>query len=125
MLPNEGTVIWWLLAVSRKRGRKGDYPLTDKDFEQVRELYRRVMSDYDRRNVVSNIAGSLGQALERIQYRQTALFDKADADYGQRVAEALGLDMSYARELAAHAGGPGRIHLGLDCEYGSSQRDAG
>jgi catalase len=39
--------------------------------------------------------------VERIQLRQTALFWKADEDYGRRVAEGLGLDVDRVRELAA------------------------
>ena len=37
---------------------------------------------------------------ERIQLRQTALFYKADPDYGSRVAQGLGLDVKEIEQLA-------------------------
>jgi len=78
-----------------------EYPLTDVDFVQAGELYRRVMTSQDRDHLISNICGNLGQAQQRIQLRQTALFYKADPDYGQRVAETLGLDVTTVKNLAA------------------------
>ncbi len=40
-------------------------------------------------------------AQKRIQLRQTALFFKADAEYGERVAKGLGLDVREVKRLAA------------------------
>ena len=68
---------------------------------QAGELYRRVMTDTDRDHLVGNIVAHLGGAQKRIQLRQTALFFKADPDYGRRVAEGLGLDAAKAEKLAA------------------------
>ncbi len=76
-------------------------PLSDDDFVQPGELYRRVMTDTDREHLVGNIVSHLGNAKKRIQLRQTALFFKADADYGRRVAEGLGLDTAEVEKLAA------------------------
>ena len=73
----------------------------DEDFIQPGELYRRVMNDTDREHLVGNIVAHLGNAQKRIQLRQTALFYKADADYGRRVAEGLGLDVAQVQRLAA------------------------
>jgi catalase len=42
----------------------------------------------------------LGNAKKRIQLRQTALFYKADPDYGSRVAKGLGLDTKEVERLA-------------------------
>jgi catalase len=42
----------------------------------------------------------LGKAQKRIQLRQTAVFYKADQDYGRRVAEGLGLDLKEVERLA-------------------------
>ncbi|HWR08435.1 catalase [Sporomusa sp.] len=78
-----------------------EYPLADVDFVQAGELYRRVMSNIDRDHLIQNICGNLGQAQKRIQLRQAALFYKADADYGRRVAETLGLDVATVQKLAA------------------------
>jgi len=77
------------------------YQLSDVDFVQAGDLYRKVMREQDRANLVGNIAAHLGGAQKRIQRRQTALFYKADADYGQRVAKALGLSVAEVKRLAA------------------------
>jgi catalase len=74
--------------------------LTDFDFFQPGELYRKVMTDQERTNLVGNIAAHLGNAQQFIQLRQSALFYKADPDYGTRVAQALGLDVARVAELA-------------------------
>jgi len=74
--------------------------LTDEDFVQPGELYRRVMTDTDREHLVGNIVAHLGNARKRIQRRQAALFFKADPDYGRRVAEGLGLDVADVEKLA-------------------------
>ncbi len=75
--------------------------LTDHDFFQPGELYRRVMTDTDREHLTGNIVAHLGGAQRRIQLRQTALFFKADPDYGRRVAKGLGLDLKEVERLAA------------------------
>jgi catalase len=73
----------------------------DTDFVQPGELYRWVLDETGRAHLVSNIAESLSQAGIRIRYRQTALFYKADTDYGIRVAQALDLDPAKVKALAA------------------------
>lgn len=75
--------------------------LTEDDFFQPGELYRRVMTDTDREHLIGNIVAHLGKAQKRIQLRQTALFFKADPDYGRRVAKGLGLDVKQVESLAA------------------------
>jgi catalase len=75
--------------------------LTDDDFFQPGELYRRVMTETDREHLVGNIVAHLGRAQKRIQLRQTALFYKADPDYGRRVAKGLGLKLKEVERLAA------------------------
>ncbi|HEX7401335.1 MAG TPA: catalase-related domain-containing protein, partial [candidate division Zixibacteria bacterium] len=62
--------------------------------------YRKVMTDQDRDHLVGNIVDHLGKAQKRIQLRQTALFYKADQDYGSRVAQGLGLDVNEIKRLA-------------------------
>ena len=47
------------------------------------------------------VVDHLGGAQKRIQLRQTAVFYKADPDYGSRVAEGLGLHVKEVERLAA------------------------
>jgi catalase len=75
-------------------------PLEDIDFYQTGEFWRRVLSSTDKKHLVSNIAGHLGNAKQNIQYRQTALFYKADKEYGSSVAKALKLDVHKVAKLA-------------------------
>ncbi|WP_232696840.1 catalase [Brevibacillus daliensis] len=76
-------------------------PDEDVDYIQAGELYRRVLNEEHKNHLVHNIAGHLGGAKENLQYRQTALFYKADADYGTRVATLLGLDTERVQQLAS------------------------
>ena len=77
------------------------YELTDDDFEQAGDLYGKVMTDTDREHLVGNIVAHLKNAQKRIQLRQTALFYKAKAEYGERVAKGLGLNLDEVKRLAA------------------------
>jgi catalase len=77
------------------------YPHSNDDFEQAGVLYRKVMTDEDKAHLVGNIIDHLKGAQKRIQRRQTALFYKADPEYGSRVAEGLGLDVNDVEQLAA------------------------
>jgi len=76
------------------------YKHPNDDFVQAGDLFRKVMSDTDRDHLVGNIVGHLGGAQKRIQMRQSAVFYKADPDYGRRVAEGLGLDVGEVKRLA-------------------------
>jgi catalase len=77
------------------------YQLGEVDFVQPGDLYRKVMKDADREHLVSNIVSHLKNAQKRIQLRQTALFYKAEPDYGLRVAKGLGLNADEVKRLAA------------------------
>jgi len=76
------------------------YSFPNDDFVQPGNLYRDVMTDRDRENLVGNIVDHLGGAQKRIQLRQTAIFFKTDPDYGSRVAQGLGLDIGEVKKLA-------------------------
>jgi len=76
------------------------YQLGDVDFVQAGDLFRRVMTEEDRAHLIGNIVSHLGGAQKRIQLRQTALFLKADAQYGERVAKGLGLNLDEVKRLA-------------------------
>lgn len=83
-------------------GKADRYPFThpNDDFVQPGNLYRDVLTDQDRENLVGNIVDHLGNAKKQIQLRQTALFFKADQEYGRRVAEGLNLDPKKVETLA-------------------------
>ncbi|MGC8605129.1 MAG: catalase, partial [Desulfomonilaceae bacterium] len=70
------------------------------DFVQAGNLFRNVMKDQDRQNLIGNIVAHLGAAQKRIQLRQCALFFKADNEYGRRVANGLWLDSNEVERLA-------------------------
>ncbi len=73
--------------------------IADIDFVQPGDRYRAMTKDEQTR-LVKNISDSLSKAERRIQYRQTALFLKADEDYGRGVAESLKLNMSEVKRLS-------------------------
>jgi catalase len=85
--------------VSGEAGRQ-EYNHPNDDYVQAGDLYRKVLNDTERSNLVSNIVGHLKGARKRIQMRQTAIFYKADSEYGTRVAEGLGLDVNEIAKLA-------------------------
>ena len=77
------------------------YTHPNDDFMQAGDLYRKVMTDEDRDHLIGNIVTHLSNAQKHLQLRQTALFYKADPEYGRRVAEGLGLDTQEVEGLAA------------------------
>lgn len=82
------------------RAARYPYPHPEDDFQQAGDLYRKAMNDEDRAHLIGNIVDHLGGAQKRIQMRQTALFFKADPEYGRRVAEGLDLDLTEIKRLA-------------------------
>lgn len=78
-----------------------EQPAEDLDFVQPGELYRRVLNDEQKSHLISNIVGHLRNAQPALQYRQSALFYKADPEYGSRVANGLKLDLEKVKALAA------------------------
>ncbi len=77
------------------------YGHSNDDFVQAGNLYRNVMTDEDRNHLIGNIVSHLGGAQKRLQLRQTAIFFKADPDYGRRIGTELGLDLKEVERLAA------------------------
>jgi catalase len=63
------------------------------DFTQPGNLYR-LFDDAHRDRLTTRIAGVLGQARQEVQMRQLCHFFRADPDYGRRVAQKLGVDIS-------------------------------
>jgi catalase len=83
------------------QARRYSFTHPNDDFVQAGNLYRKVMTNEDRDHLIGNIVDHLGGAQKRIQLRQTAVFYKADADYGRRVAQGLGLEIKEVERLAA------------------------
>jgi catalase len=70
-------------------------------------LYSRVMNDYDRHNLVSNIAGAMsgieGPKKDTIINRQLCHFFRADFKLGSAIAKALGVDVEVITGALKHA----------------------
>ncbi len=82
-------------------GAGHEYIHPNNDFVQPGNLYRNVMSDQDRSNLIGNIVGSMESVPKPIKLRQCALFLLADKEYGARVAQGLSLDLAEVERLAA------------------------
>ncbi|HEV2801189.1 MAG TPA: catalase [Pyrinomonadaceae bacterium] len=72
------------------------------DFKQAGERYR-TMEDWERDDLVNNLAGGLAQCNPDIQERMIALLTKCDADYGRRVAEGTGARTAQSPAAASAA----------------------
>jgi len=77
------------------------YKAGDIDFVQAGDLFRKVMNDEQRAHLIDNLVSHLRGAQTRLQLRQTALFYKADSEYGERVAKGLVLKAADVKRLAA------------------------
>jgi len=66
-------------------------------YTQPGNLYRDVMNDYDRHNLVSNIVGAMsgisGEKKDLIINRQLCHFFRADVNLGMAIAQGLGVNM--------------------------------
>lgn len=78
--------------VSGKVARQ-HYIHPNDDFLQPGNLYRKVMTDQDRTNLVGNIVSHLSNAKKEIQIRQAKIFYKTDTEYGQRIADGLNINI--------------------------------
>ncbi|MDR0522872.1 MAG: catalase [Candidatus Methanoplasma sp.] len=72
---------------------------TDDCFYQAGDLYR-LMTEDKRALLIENTARSIAPCTDNIKYRHAAHCFAADAEYGQRIADALGLDRERARGLS-------------------------
>lgn len=77
-----------------------DHRQGNDDYTQAGDLYR-LMSDGEKGRTAQAIGQALGQTRQDIQMRMLCHFFRADADYGMRVAQALGLG---GDEMAAMQG---------------------
>jgi catalase len=65
------------------------------DYTQAGNLWR-IFSEAEKDRTAAAIAGALGGARQDIQMRQLCHFFRANVDYGQRVAKALGIQIDLA-----------------------------
>jgi catalase len=73
------------------------------NFRQAGERYRS-FEDWELDELISNLVGALSVCDRDIQDRMVSYFTQADADYGRRVAEGLGIQVdSQAVETAGTA----------------------
>ncbi|HRP63314.1 MAG TPA: catalase [Phycisphaerales bacterium] len=75
-----------------------DSTIDHDDYTQPGNLYR-MFDEGHRDRLTTRIAGVLGQARREVQMLQLCHFFRADADYGRRVAQKLGIDLN---ELEKH-----------------------
>ncbi|MGE3180705.1 MAG: catalase [Phycisphaerae bacterium] len=76
-----------------------DSTVDHDDYTQPGNLYR-IFDEGQRERLTSAIGGALGNARQEVQMRQLCHFFRADPDYGRRVAEKLGVDISEFMDLA-------------------------
>ena len=76
------------------------YP-TDVDYIQPGEFYREHLDTEGKAHFIFNVVQNLGKADKALQYRQTALFYKADKEMGMLIAQFLDLDMNGVSQLSA------------------------
>jgi len=75
------------------------YSYPNDDLVQPGNLYRDVITEQDRENLVGNIVSHLSSAQKRTQLRQTALF-QSRSRHGSHVARGLRLDIRGVERLA-------------------------
>jgi len=65
------------------------------DYEQPRALFRKVMNDEQRARLISNIVGHMkGVTKEEIKIRAIRVFHRCDPEWGAKIAEGVGIDVS-------------------------------
>ncbi|KAI9454209.1 catalase [Russula earlei] len=80
------------------------YEVTELDFEQPRNLYRKVLSDLDRKHLVDNIAGHLGLVKSaEIKARQLSVFAAVDQGLSDAIAKAIGVPTVHPLKVASAA----------------------
>lgn len=74
---------------------------TDIDYIQPGEFFRNDLDEDGKAHLIYNIVTSLKNANKNLQYRQVALFYKADATLGKLLSDFLELDFDKVKSLAA------------------------
>ncbi|HII85297.1 TPA: hypothetical protein HA273_01670 [Candidatus Bathyarchaeota archaeon] len=86
-------LILTLLHVTSAKLRARPYTHPNSDFVQRGKLCRKVMTEMDREHLIGNTVAHLCNANKDIQLRQARIFRKAGPEYGQRVAQSLGIPL--------------------------------
>ena len=88
-------------------GHLGRYQTSrcEDDYAQAGLRYR-TFEDWEREDLIANIAGDLKQCPEAIQLRMVWHFWHCDEDYGRRVAAGAGIDLEKAKALPPLPGRP-------------------
>jgi catalase len=88
-------------------GHLGRYETTrtTDDYKQAGERYR-TFQDWERDDLINNLATDLKECPEPIQLRMVWHWWHCDEDYGRRVAEAAGIDLEKAKALPPLPGKP-------------------
>lgn len=73
--------------------------ITDDTFYQGGDLYR-LMTEDQKAALIDNTARNIADVTDNVKYRHAAHCLNADADYGKRITEAMGLDLNKANDLA-------------------------
>lgn len=74
---------------------------SDIDYVQPGEFYRDYLDEDGKAHFIYNVSQSLMRADPKLQYRQTALFNKADSNMGRLIAQYLGLNYNEVKKLSA------------------------
>ncbi|TWI54997.1 catalase [Pseudomonas duriflava] len=78
---------------------------TAADYKQAGERYR-TFEEWEREDLINNITADLKQCPENIQLRMIWHFWHCDPDYGQRLANGVGIDIEKAKALPPLEGRP-------------------
>lgn len=73
---------------------------SDIDYMQPGEFYRDHLDEEGKVHFIYNVCQNLKRADPKLQYRQTALFNKADCNMGRLIAECLCLDYCWVEKLS-------------------------
>ncbi|MEO7910586.1 MAG: catalase [Roseiflexaceae bacterium] len=95
------------------------------DYQQAGERYR-MFEDWERDELILNLVNTLKPAARHVQERMVWHFTQCDAEYGQRVAEGLGLDSSSnggasGNGAASNGHATGNGAVGADAPVGSAE----
>lgn len=76
-------------------------PVTDIDYEQPAVLYRKVMGDREREQLITNVSNHMnGGVLDRIKERALVMFWKMDQDCAKKIAARVNVDLAKVEKLA-------------------------